>query len=84
MAVGDLGLTRKEFERMTWGEFTCRYRGWIRRRERGLEDLRLLVWSGIAPHSRRRIRPQDIIKLPGDKREFERVDIDTYKAIADV
>lgn len=51
---------------MEFGEFMCRYLGHARKREQMLSDLRLIVWSNIAPHSKKKIRPQDVIRLPGD------------------
>lgn len=51
---------------MEFGEFMCAYLGHARKREQMLSDLRLIVWSNIAPHSKKKIKPSDIISLPGD------------------
>ena len=66
IAVGDMGMTREQFERMEFGEFWCRVLGRQRGRMQELEDLRLVVWSALAPHSKKKLRPQDVFSLPGD------------------
>lgn len=80
IAVGDLGLKSYEFERMSWGEFMCRHRGHIRAHEQRTRELRMLMWSAIAPHSRKRLKPQDIMQLPEDKVD-NRIDPDEYEAL---
>lgn len=64
-----MGLTREQFERMEFGEFICRMLGRQRKRLQELEDLRLIVWSGLAPHSKKRLRPQDVFRLDSDGRQ---------------
>ncbi len=61
---------------MTWGEFQCRLRGWQRWQEARLNEVRLVMWAAISPHSKRRLRPQDIMELPMDSRKrFRRSDL---------
>ena len=69
IAVGDLGLSRDQFERMEFGEFICRVQGRHRSRLRELEDLRLIVWASLAPHSKKKLKPTDVFKLDGDGRK---------------
>lgn len=80
VAIGDLGLSLQEFERMGFGEFFTRYNGLTRQRKERLKELRLLMWSGMVMHSKRRLKPEDIINIddkprtqsrPASKEEFE-------------
>jgi len=66
LAVGDLGLTREIFERMEFGEFMCMVLGRQRRRRQELEDMRMVVWACLAPHSKKKLRPTDIFRLEGE------------------
>ena len=68
IAIGDLRLSREEFERMTWGEFQCMYRGHIREQERRLHETRLIMWAAVRPHSKKKIKPEDLLPLPMDSR----------------
>lgn len=68
MAVGDLGLTREKFERISWGEFQCMYRGHVRGHERLMHQTRLMMWAAIRPHSKKKLTPADILPLPSDSK----------------
>lgn len=69
IAVGDMGLTRRGFETMEFGEFMCAYLGHARKREQMLADLRLVLWSNLIPHSKKKIKPEDLIRLPSDNKK---------------
>jgi hypothetical protein len=81
--VGDLGLSQLEFERMTWGEFQCRYRGFLRKREARLQDARLIMWAAIAPHTKKKLKPEDLISLPCDRRRgpYKLMDKERYEEL---
>jgi hypothetical protein len=70
-----MGLTRRGFERMEFGEFMCAYLGHSRKREQMLSDLRLIVWSNLAPNSKKKLKPEDIIRLPGDSKKPSKPDM---------
>ena len=67
-----MGLRRDEFERMTIGEFSCRYAGFLRKEERRLDALRNVMWASIRPHSKRKITPKDLMELPMDNKKRKR------------
>lgn len=74
-------MSLQEFERMGFGEFFTRYNGFTRQRRERLKELRLLMWSAMVMHSKKRLKPEDIIKIdddnprtqsrPASKEEFE-------------
>jgi len=78
--VGDLGMSVGEFERITLGEFYCRYAGWLRMVEREKDNLRHAMWATLKPHIKkgRNFTPQHIMKLRIDYKPWERVDTDEY------
>lgn len=63
-----MGMGAGEFERMSYGEFMCRFNGFTRQKEEALSSLRMVMWSAIAPHSKKKLKPEDIIKLPSERR----------------
>lgn len=70
IAVGDMGLTRRGFETMEFGEFMCMYLGHARKREQRLSDLRLIVFSNMTPKKLKpHVEPKDLIRLPGDSKK---------------
>jgi len=86
LAIGDLGLSKEEFERMSWGEFLCRHRGYQRHKEAELQQVRLIMWAAVAPHQKRKISPQDLMPLPGDKnkaKDYTLLTAEQYQAMKD-
>jgi hypothetical protein len=80
IGIGDLGLKRWEFEHeITFGELLCRYAGQLRKREDDYNKTRHLMWAALRPHTKRSIKPEDLIKLRTDRRYFELIDEDEYK-----
>jgi hypothetical protein len=64
-----MGLSRRGFETMEFGEFMCMYLGHARKREQRLSDLRLILWANLAPHSKKKIKPEELIRLPSDNKK---------------
>lgn len=80
--MGDLGLGKDEFERMTIGEFNCRYAGFLRNEERRMDGIRNIMWASIRPHSKKKITPRDLIQLPSDKKRREKSEVLTAERYA--
>ncbi len=52
---------------MSSGEFYVYLDGYHERNENAKENTRLIMWSAIAPHSKKKIKPKDLIPLSRDK-----------------
>jgi len=69
IAVGELGLRKEEFERMTWGEFQCRYMGHIRRGYERWDMARHIMYYAASPYLKKGTTPEKILPLPTDKKK---------------
>jgi len=53
-------------------------------KERELEQwrhTRMIMWSAIAPNSKKKLRPEQILKLPGDVKKGRQLSADEYNAL---
>ena len=62
----ELGLSLDSFWSITLKEYVYRSKRRTKMRQEALEDLRLVMWASVSPHSKQRLKPSDFIKLPGD------------------
>ena len=83
IAIGDLGLKRQEFERMSWGEFHCRVRGWMRKQEELWRHTRVLAYYAGIPNLKKGTTPEKIVPLPSDKegKNYERMTKQRFKEL---
>jgi len=58
------GLKPLEFWSMTFNEFAHYIEGQNNRELAELSNTRLIAWSNLAPNSKRKIKPQDVISIP--------------------
>jgi hypothetical protein len=64
-------LSRTDFERMTWGEFYCRWAGYRRKAESELARTRLVMYAIFQKGNKRKLKPQDIFPLEIDTKKVE-------------
>ena len=86
LAVGDMQMQASEFERMTFGEFMCRYAGHLRGEEKHLHNTRLIMYSVFQKGTKRRYKLTDIFQLPMDTKRTAKADTmtkDQYEALKD-
>ena len=79
MAVAELGISPNEFWSLSWFEWGC----YLLRLEKQLDKEKFqweegweqtrIIWSLIANVNGNKFKPQDLIKLPRDKEEKEKV-----------
>jgi hypothetical protein len=71
VALGYLGWSVIDFWDSTPREFSNAFRGWVKVRDMDMqsawERARMLALYTAAPHSKKKLRPQDIMKFEWDK-----------------
>lgn len=72
IAVGAVGMSVEDFDGLTPGEFSEIYRAYAETEEarfrNGWEIARFEALYSIAPHSRKRLKPQDICTFDWEKK----------------
>lgn len=70
MAVGEIGMSLDDFDRLTPAEFEAIFRRWASGQERadraGWEQTRAQVLAALAPYTDRRLTPHEVLPLPWD------------------
>lgn len=70
MAVGEIGMSLDDFDRLTPAEFEAIFRRWASGQERaeraGWEQTRAQVMAALAPYTDRRLTPHEVLPLPWD------------------
>ena len=56
-----------EFNELTWRHFFKAVEYFNREKWELMHQTRLIMWSGIFPHSKRKLKYTDIMELDGDK-----------------
>ncbi len=78
MAVGEIGMSLDDFDRLTPAEFEAIFRRWASGQERadraGWEQTRAQVLAALAPYTDRRLTPHDVLPLPWDGENRERAE----------
>lgn len=71
MGLGQMSMTRDEFYEITLREWLAKVRGYSSRIDQQRKDfwegVRMVAHAAILPHSKKKIKPTDIVKLPWDK-----------------
>lgn len=89
LALGCIGLTRREFQDLTPEEFNAVYQQWnqceVVRYRAGWEQARFVAHCSLMPHARRSLRPSDLVHFdwendsashpaaPANRADFERI-----------
>lgn len=83
LAIGDLGLSKEEFERMSWGEFYCRVRGWMRKQEEAWKHTRQIMYYAAIPNLKKGTTAEKLLPLPSDTqgRSYEKMTKEKFKAL---
>lgn len=76
-------MRREEFERMTWGEFQCRHRGFIRGQEESWDRARHIMYYAAIPNLKKHATPEKLAALPKDvsKKSLEKLTKERYKQL---
>ena len=90
MACGEIGLTIKQFDALTFRQFDNICKGYYQKLERHDQQqwmqTRLLMYASLVPHQKKGsdLKPEDVLTLPWDVQTTPQTQLNEAEAIAQI